>query len=48
LAEIIAKEKLIEIDANERLGAPIARPSKIVCIGLNYANMLKNWSEYPY
>jgi 2,4-didehydro-3-deoxy-L-rhamnonate hydrolase len=41
LAEIIAKEKLIEIDANERLGAPIARPSKIVCIGLNYAKHAK-------
>lgn len=41
LAEIIAKEKLIEIDANERIGAPIARPSKIVCIGLNYAKHAK-------
>lgn len=27
---------LVEISANERLGAPFARPSKIVCIGLNY------------
>ena len=25
------------IDENERLGAPLARPSKIVCVGLNYA-----------
>lgn len=25
------------IDDNERLGAPLARPSKIVCVGLNYA-----------
>ena len=25
-----------EVDASVRLGAPIARPSKIVCIGLNY------------
>jgi 2-keto-4-pentenoate hydratase/2-oxohepta-3-ene-1,7-dioic acid hydratase in catechol pathway len=25
-----------QVDAGERLGAPIARPSKIVCIGLNY------------
>jgi 2,4-diketo-3-deoxy-L-fuconate hydrolase len=30
--------KLIEIDQNERLGAPICRPSKIVCIGLNYVD----------
>lgn len=26
-----------EIDDSERLGAPLTRPSKIVCIGLNYA-----------
>ncbi|WP_296635665.1 fumarylacetoacetate hydrolase family protein [Polaribacter sp.] len=25
-----------EIDANTRLGAPLTRPSKIVCVGLNY------------
>src|SRR3954463_5083547 len=30
--------KLIQIDQNERLGSPIARPSKIVCIGLNYVD----------
>lgn len=28
--------KLIEIPTDERIGSPIARPSKIVCIGLNY------------
>lgn len=28
--------KLLEIPAGSRLGAPFARPSKIVCIGLNY------------
>lgn len=27
---------LVEISAEERLGSPIARPSKIICIGLNY------------
>ena len=26
-----------KIDANVRLGAPLVRPSKIVCVGLNYA-----------
>lgn len=26
-----------KIDSNIRLGAPMARPSKIVCVGLNYA-----------
>jgi 2-keto-4-pentenoate hydratase/2-oxohepta-3-ene-1,7-dioic acid hydratase in catechol pathway len=30
--------KLIEISDSERLGSPVARPSKIVCIGLNYAD----------
>jgi 2,4-diketo-3-deoxy-L-fuconate hydrolase len=29
---------LVEISKEERLGSPIARPSKIVCIGLNYAD----------
>lgn len=30
-----------KIDNNTRLGAPLARPSKIVCIGLNYAQHAK-------
>lgn len=30
------QRKLIEIPADSRLGAPFMRPSKIVCIGLNY------------
>jgi len=29
--------RLIEVPGPERWGSPIARPSKIVCIGLNYA-----------
>jgi len=29
------------VPAGERIGAPIARPSKIVCIGLNYAKHAK-------
>jgi 2,4-diketo-3-deoxy-L-fuconate hydrolase len=33
--------KLAEIPADTRLGSPIARPSKIVCIGLNYADHAK-------
>jgi len=27
---------LVEVPSNTRLGSPIARPSKIVCVGLNY------------
>ena len=29
---------LIEVSKDTRLGSPVARPSKIVCIGLNYAD----------
>jgi 2-keto-4-pentenoate hydratase/2-oxohepta-3-ene-1,7-dioic acid hydratase in catechol pathway len=29
---------LIEVPQGSRLGSPVARPSKIVCIGLNYAD----------
>lgn len=31
------KDELLEISDSERLGSPVARPSKLVCIGLNYA-----------
>ncbi|GAA4173295.1 fumarylacetoacetate hydrolase family protein [Sphingobacterium ginsenosidimutans] len=33
--------KLTEIPQDERIGAPFARPSKIVCIGLNYMDHAK-------
>ena len=36
-----------EIDATIRLGSPIARPSKIVCIGLNYASHAKETNATP-
>jgi len=32
------RESLPKIDKSVRLGSPIARPSKIICIGLNYAD----------
>ncbi|MFT3682514.1 MAG: fumarylacetoacetate hydrolase family protein [Ferruginibacter sp.] len=32
---------LPEVDKNIRVGAPVARPSKIVCIGLNYSDHAK-------
>ena len=35
------KEQLKEIPAGTRLGSPVGRPSKIVCIGLNYADHAK-------
>ncbi|WP_367868089.1 fumarylacetoacetate hydrolase family protein [Pedobacter sp. WC2423] len=43
LAEFVKANagKLITIPDSERLGSPIARPSKIICIGLNYADHAK-------
>ena len=45
LAEV--KEKLEEIPAGSRIGAPFARPSKIVCIGLNYADHARETNATP-
>lgn len=36
LSEAIKTVKLPEVDKNVRLGAALARPSKIICVGLNY------------
>jgi 2-keto-4-pentenoate hydratase/2-oxohepta-3-ene-1,7-dioic acid hydratase in catechol pathway len=43
LATFIAKNegKLPVVNDAERLGSPVARPSKIVCVGLNYAKHAK-------
>jgi 2,4-diketo-3-deoxy-L-fuconate hydrolase len=41
LAEFVKNNKLNTITNDARLGNPIARPSKIVCIGLNYADHAK-------
>jgi 2,4-diketo-3-deoxy-L-fuconate hydrolase len=35
------KDKLPEVSKNVRLGCPVTRPSKIICIGLNYADHAK-------
>lgn len=37
----IDKNELTEINQSQRLGSPVARPSKIICIGLNYAKHAK-------
>ncbi len=34
-------EQLVPLPAGERLGPPVAQPSKIVCIGLNYADHVR-------
>ncbi|MEO8861342.1 MAG: ureidoglycolate lyase, partial [Ginsengibacter sp.] len=35
------KNKLPEVSREVRLGSPVTRPSKIICIGLNYADHAK-------
>jgi len=41
LSALVQKGNLPEIALDVRIGSPIARPSKIVCIGLNYAKHAK-------
>jgi 2,4-diketo-3-deoxy-L-fuconate hydrolase len=36
-----------EVDESTRLGCPLGRPSKIVCIGLNYADHAKETNATP-
>jgi 2-keto-4-pentenoate hydratase/2-oxohepta-3-ene-1,7-dioic acid hydratase in catechol pathway len=38
LKQIIAEAELISVSKDVRLGSPVARPSKIICIGLNYSD----------
>lgn len=38
LKSIINEKQLKEVSRDTRLGAPVARPSKIICIGLNYSD----------
>ena len=47
LKAYIAGNKLNELPKNTRLGSPIARPSKIVCIGLNYVDHAKETNATP-
>jgi 2,4-didehydro-3-deoxy-L-rhamnonate hydrolase len=41
------KDTLPEVDGEERWAAPLVRPSKIVCIGLNYADHAKETKVEP-
>ncbi len=41
LAGIVNEEKLPLVEDGQRIGSPISRPSKILCIGLNYAKHAK-------
>ncbi|MDF7812894.1 fumarylacetoacetate hydrolase family protein [Hymenobacter sp. YC55] len=39
--------QLPAVAASERLGSPVARPSKIVCVGLNYADHARETGATP-
>ncbi len=41
LRKIADENQLMEVDANQRLGCPVYKPSKVICIGLNYAKHAK-------
>ena len=41
------KSTLPKLQADIRIGSPIARPSKIICIGLNYADHAKETGATP-
>jgi 2,4-diketo-3-deoxy-L-fuconate hydrolase len=47
LQRIVKKEKLKKIPGDKRLGSPVARPSKLICIGLNYADHAKETGATP-
>ena len=47
LANFIEDNLLPEIDDNVRLGSPLGRPSKLVCIGLNYVDHAKETNATP-
>jgi 2-keto-4-pentenoate hydratase/2-oxohepta-3-ene-1,7-dioic acid hydratase in catechol pathway len=47
LADYVKNNQLPEISADLRLGSPLARPSKIVCIGLNYIDHAKETNATP-
>lgn len=41
------ESQLLPLGEQERLGPPVARPSKIVCIGLNYADHARETNATP-
>ncbi|MBD0298590.1 MAG: fumarylacetoacetate hydrolase family protein [Flavisolibacter sp.] len=41
------RDQLKEVPKNIRIGSPIARPSKIICIGLNYADHARETGATP-
>ena len=41
LKKIVDENNLPEVNSNQRLGCPVDKPSKVICIGLNYAKHAK-------
>ena len=41
LNKIVAEKKMPEVETSQRLGCPVYKPSKVICIGLNYAKHAK-------
>lgn len=47
LAEFVRTSNLMQVSDDARLGCPFARPSKIVCIGLNYIDHARETNATP-
>ncbi len=47
LSAFLENSLLTEADENSRIGCPLGRPSKIVCIGLNYADHARETNATP-
>jgi 2,4-diketo-3-deoxy-L-fuconate hydrolase len=47
LADFVKNSNLLKVSDDIRLGSPLARPSKIVCIGLNYIDHARETNATP-
>jgi 2,4-didehydro-3-deoxy-L-rhamnonate hydrolase len=47
LEAFVESNMLVELDEGIRLGSPLGRPSKLVCIGLNYVDHAKETNAMP-
>jgi 2,4-diketo-3-deoxy-L-fuconate hydrolase len=47
LADFVRSSNLLKVSDDMRLGSPLARPSKIVCIGLNYIDHARETNATP-
>lgn len=47
LADFVKSSNLLKVSDDVRLGSPLARPSKIVCIGLNYIDHARETNATP-